>query len=109
VRLPSKKYSFYAERSVSRLLWLDFPQGRFGLARGIGAETLARAMIIIETAKMNALNLQAYLPDLPTSGQPHPSLVGQFGVILHITLMPNSREMRPRTAYLVRHEQHPCL
>jgi len=64
VRLPSKKYSFYAERSVSRLLWLDFPQGRFGLARGIGAETLARAMIIIETAKMNALNLQAYLADI---------------------------------------------
>ena len=29
-----------------------------------GAETLARAMTVIETAKLNGLGLQAYLPDI---------------------------------------------
>jgi transposase len=35
-----------------------------GLLEHIGAETLARAMTIIETAKLNGLDPQAYLADI---------------------------------------------
>lgn len=39
-----------------------------------GGETLARAMTIIETAKLNGLNPQAYLADIFDRIHDHPNL-----------------------------------
>jgi transposase len=44
----------------------DRGEGRFNWITGAdtGAETLARAMTVIETAKLNGLDPQAYLADI---------------------------------------------